>query len=69
MKAEEYIKHSFEHEVKVVDDQTEDIDWRFCVFFRHVGRLEGLFMVDAINLERYSELMAEWNKHWPGGKK
>lgn len=65
---DKYIKHSFEHEVKIVDDPTEDIDWRFCVFFRHVGRLEGLFMVNAISLDRYSELMVEWNQHWPGGK-
>ena len=65
MEAEEYIKHRFEHEVKVVDDLTEDIDWRFCVYFRHVGRLEGLFMVSAISLDRYSELMVEWNQHWP----
>ena len=68
MEAEKYIKNSFEHEVKIVDDTTENIDWRFCVYFRHVGRLEGLFMVDAISMDRYGELMVEWNKHWPGGK-
>lgn len=69
MNTEEYIKHSYENEVKVIDDQSENIDWRYNVYFRHVGRLEALVMTDRISMDRYRELMTEWKKHWPGRTK
>ena len=65
MKAEDYIKRSYDADVKTVDDPSEDIVWRFCVYFRHVGRLEALVMTHRITMDRYDELMEEWKKHWP----
>ena len=66
MDAEKYLKEQHEREVKNMDDPKATFDWRLCIYFRHVGRLEGLVMTDAISLDRYVELIDEWNQHWPG---
>lgn len=68
MNAEEYLKKRYENDVKAIDDVTENIDWRYCVYYRHVGRLEALVMTDKISMKRYDELMDEWKTHWPSRK-
>ncbi|MBQ1789746.1 MAG: hypothetical protein II008_06190 [Oscillospiraceae bacterium] len=69
MNAEEYLKKRYENDVKAIDDETESFDWRCCIYFRHVGRLEALVMTDRISMKRYDELMDDWKAHCPFNKR
>ena len=65
MKAEEFISKFRKDAIRVVDDRSENIDFRFSRYFQHVGRLETLFLTNQISQARYRDLMAEWKQHWP----
>ena len=65
MDVEKYLKEQRDREIKNINDPNKRIEWRLCVYFRHIGRLEALFIADAIDIDRYSELMTEWYQYWP----
>lgn len=65
MNVEKYLKEQQDREVKIIDDPSKRIEWRLCVYFRHIGRLESLYITSAISFDRYCELMTEWYQHWP----
>ncbi len=65
MKAEEFLSEFRKNALEVVDNRSENLDFRFSRYFQHVGRLEALHMTNQISTDRYMVLMKEWKGHWP----
>lgn len=65
MKAEEFLSEFRKNTLEIVDNRSENLDFRFSRFFQHIGRLEALYLTNQISADRYKVLITEWKRHWP----